>query len=130
MPSIFSKIIAGEVPSHKVYEDDRFLAFMELFPLKPGHTLVIPKTETDYIFDLDDKSLSDLTLTAKKVAVAIKKSVSCEKVAMLVYGLQVRHAHIHLVPVDGTAGELNFANQKKASDTDLATIATKIRSHL
>ena len=130
MPSIFTKIVKGEVACHKVYEDGKHFAFMELFPLNPGHTLVIPKKEVDYIFDMQDEDLAELTLFAKKIAVAIKKSTPCEKVAFLVYGLQVRHAHMHLVPVSGAAGELNFSNQKKACDADLAQMAVKIRSNL
>lgn len=130
MSSIFTKIITGEVPSHKVAEDENYFAFMEIKPLAPGHVLVIPKTEVDYIFDLDDKTLSGLSLFCKKVAVAIKKAVPCEKVAALVYGLEVRHAHVHLVPVQGIPGELNLSNAKKATDTELEFVAKKIRSFL
>ena len=103
---------------------------MEISPLKTGHVLVIPKIEIDYIFDLSDAQLSELMIFAKKVAQAIKQAVPCEKVAILVYGLEVRHAHIHLVPVTGETGELNFSNKKRASEQELAAAAAKIRSFL
>lgn len=127
MPSIFTKIIRGEIPCHKIMEDDRYFAFLEIRPLRPGHTLVIPKKEVDYFFDLDEETLSGLMAFSKKVASAIKKAVVCEKVAVVVYGLLVQHAHVHLVPVDGTQGELDFRNQKDASEEDLAKMAEKIR---
>lgn len=130
MSSIFTKIINGELPCHKVAEDEEYFAFMEIKPLAPGHVLVIPKVEVDYVFDLDDKILSGLMLFCKKVASAVKKAVPCEKVAVLVYGLEVRHAHIHLVPVQGIPGELNLSNAKKATDAELEFIAKKIRSVL
>ena len=130
MASIFTKIIKGEIPCHKVLEDDKNFAFMEISPLKKGHVLVIPKAEIDYLFDLADPQLSDLMIFAKKVAVAVKKAVPCEKVAILVYGLEVRHAHIHLVPADGTPGELNFANKKRATEEELASTAARIKSFL
>lgn len=128
MPSIFTKIINGEIPCHKVLEDEKHFAFMEISPLKTGHVLVIPKAEVDYIFDLTDTQLSELMVFSKKVAAAVKKAVPCEKVAVIVYGLEVRHAHIHLIPADGTAGELNFANKKRAPDGELASAAARIRS--
>ena len=130
MSTLFTKIIQGQIPCHKVLEDDEHFAFMEISPLKKGHVLVIPKAEIDYIFDLSDTQLSGLMVFAKKTATAIKKAIPCEKVAILVYGLEVRHAHIHLVPVTGEPGELNFSNKKRASDEDLAFIAAKIRSFL
>ena len=129
MASLFTKIVQGEIPCHKVAEDTKHFAFMEISPLKKGHVLVIPKAEVDYIFDLGDQALSELMIFAKKVAIAIKKAVPCEKVAILVYGLEVRHAHIHLVPATGEAGELNFANKKRASDEELASTATEIKRH-
>ncbi len=128
MSSIFTRIIKGELPCTKVLEDDRFLSFMEISPLTAGHALVIPKHETDYLFDLSDKDYADLFLFAKKVARAIKKAVPCKKIAVMVYGLQVPHAHIHLVPVHGNAGELNLSNAKKASPEELESIAQKIRN--
>ena len=130
MSSIFTKIIKGELPCHKIAEDERFFAFLSVQPLRSGHTLVIPKNETDYLFDLDDSTLADLVLFAKKVAVAVKKAFPCRKIAVLVYGLEVPHAHVHLVPVDGTPGEINFANAKKASDEALAAAALKIKACL
>lgn len=130
MPSIFTKIVKGEIPSHKILEDEKYFAFLEIRPLRPGHTLVIPKKETDYFFDLGDAEMAGLMSFSKKVAAAIQKTVPCEKVAVVVYGLLVRHAHVHLVPVDGTAGELDFRNQKDASPEELARIAEKIRKNL
>ena len=130
MPSIFIKIIKGEIPCHKILEDDKYFAFLEIRPLRPGHTLVIPKVEVDYFFDLGDSQMSGLMSFSKKVAAAVKKAAPCEKVAMVVYGLAVRHAHVHLIPVDGTPGELDFRNQKDASAEDLAQMAQKIRSSL
>ena len=130
MSSVFTKIISGELPCHKVAEDETYFAFMEIKPVTPGHVLVIPKVEVDYIFDLDDKVLSGLMLFCKKVAHAVKKAVPCEKVAILVYGLEVRHAHVHLVPVQGIPGELNLSNAKKATDAELEFVAKKIRSYL
>ncbi len=130
MGSVFTKIIAGELPCHKLAEDEKYLAFMEIKPLAPGHVLVIPKAEVDYVFDLDDKILSGLMLFCKKVAAAVKKAVPCEKVAVLVYGLEVRHAHVHLVPVQGIPGELNLSGAKKTTDAELGFIAKKIRSYL
>ena len=103
---------------------------MEIAPLKKGHVLVIPKEEIDYLFDLPDGQLSELMVFAKKVAHAVKKAVPCEKVATIVYGLEVRHAHIHLVPVTGEPGELNFSNKKRATEEELASTAAKIKSFL
>lgn len=130
MSSIFTRIVKGDLPCHKVTEDEAHFAFMEIKPLAPGHVLVIPKVEIDYVFDLDDKTLSELMLFCKKVAGAIKKAVPCEKVAVLIYGLEVRHAHVHLVPVQGIPGELNLSNAKKATDAELGFVAKKIRSYL
>ncbi len=130
MSSVFTRIINGELPCHKVAEDEKYFAFMEIKPLAPGHVLVIPKAEIDYIFDLDDKTLSGLMSFCKKISKGIKKAVSCEKVALLVYGLEVRHAHVHLVPVQGIPGELNLSNAKKSTDAELSFVANKIRSFL
>lgn len=130
MSSIFTKIVKGELPCRKVAEDEAYFAFMEIKPLSPGHVLVIPKAEVDYIFDLDDKTLSGLMLFCKKVAFAIQKAVPCVKVAVLIYGLEVRHTHVHLVPVQGIPGELNLSNAKKATDAELEFVAKKIRSYL
>jgi len=99
MASIFTRIINGEIPCYKVAENDRFIAFLDVRPLVPGHTLVVPKTEIDYIFDLDDKTLGDMMLFAKKVAVAMKQVIECRRIGVAVLGLEVPHAHIHLVPL-------------------------------
>lgn len=101
MASVFTRIINGEIPCYKVAEDEKHLAFLDINPLQKGHTLVIPKLEIDYIFDLDDDVLSGLTLFAKKVARAIDKTIPCERVGMTIIGLEVPHAHIHLVPING-----------------------------
>lgn len=130
MPTLFTKIVRGEIPCHKILEDEKHFSFLEIRPLKPGHTLVIPKKETDYFFDLSDAEMAGLMSFSKKVASAVKKASSCEKVATVVYGLAVRHAHIHLIPVDGTPGELDFRNQRDAAPADLAAMAEKIRSFL
>lgn len=126
MCSIFSKIIKGELPCHKILEDENYLAFLEIRPINQGHTLVIPKKEIDYVFDLEDKELAGLIVFAKKVATMIKKAVPCRKIGVVVYGLEVPHTHIHLVPIHGKPGELNFANAKSASPDELAFIAKKI----
>lgn len=100
MASIFSRIIAGEIPSYKVAEDDRFYAFLDINPLAKGHTLVVPKKEVDYLYDLDDETLSAMILFAKKVAARIRRETACKKVATVVLGLEVPHAHIHLIPMN------------------------------
>lgn len=105
--TIFSKIVAGEIPSYKVAEDDRYYAFLDINPLQWGHTLVIPKQETDYIFDLDDETLAGLQVFAKKVAKAIRAAIPCRKVGQAVLGLEVPHAHIHLVPLQ-SEGDMDF----------------------
>ncbi len=127
MASIFTKIINGEIPCHKIMEDDRYFAFLDIRPINPGHTLVIPKQEIDYIFDLDDALLEGLMSFAKKVARKIKKSVDCRRIGVMVCGIEVPHVHIHLVPINGIA-DMNFANAKEASPEDLAAMAEKIRS--
>lgn len=130
MPSIFSRIIKGEIPCYKVAEDDRFFAFLDINPLAKGHTLVIPKEETDYIFELEDQLLADMMIFAKNVALAIEKVVSCERIGIAVIGLEVPHAHIHLVPINAI-GDLNFANPKlKLSKEEFEEIASSIRAFL
>lgn len=109
--TIFSKIIAGEIPSYKCAEDDKFYAFLDISPLAQGHTLVVPKHEVDYIFDLDDEELAEMVVFAKKVAAAIKKAFPCRKVGMAVLGLEVNHAHIHLVPLQ-SEGDMDFRKAK------------------
>jgi histidine triad (HIT) family protein len=130
MPSIFSKIINGEIPCYKVAEDDKFFAFLDINPLAKGHTLVIPKTEIDYFFDLDDDLFAEMNLFAKKIALAIDKSVECARVGVAVIGLEVAHAHIHLVPLNNI-GDLNFANPKlQLSKEEFEEIAKTISSNL
>lgn len=117
MASIFSKIVQGEIPSYKVAEDEHYYAFLDINPLQKGHTLVIPKKETDYLFDLPDEELAGLVVFAKKVAKAIGKSIPCQRVGVAVLGLDVPHAHIHLVPLNGE-GDLNFSHPKKQFSPD------------
>ncbi len=129
MATIFTKIINGEIPCHKVAEDANHIAFLDISPLAKGHTLVIPKKETDYIFDLADNDLQALIVFAKKVALAIKKVVPCKKVGVAVIGLEVAHTHIHLIPMNNV-GDMNFANPKlKLSSDELAEIALMIRNN-
>ena len=130
MPTIFSKILSGEIPCHKILENDQYLAFLDLRPVNRGHTLVIPKKEVDYIFDLDENLLSGIMPFSKKVAAAIKKTVPCKKIGVMVAGLEVPHAHIHLIPILNSVHELAFANAKAASAEDLAQLAKTIRTHL
>ena len=111
MASIFSRIVAGEIPCYKIAENDKFFAFFDISPLVPGHTLVIPKKEEDYIFDISDADLAEMIVFAKKVAVAIKKAIPCKKVGVAVIGLEVPHAHIHLVPMQ-REGDLDFRREK------------------
>lgn len=126
MASIFTKIINGELPSYKIAEDDKCYAFLDISPLAEGHTLVVPKQEVDYIFDIDDELYTHLHLFAKKVAKAIKQAVPCEKVGMAVIGLDVRHTHIHLVPLKAV-GDLNFAKEKLSLPAEqMKAIAEKI----
>lgn len=128
MASIFSKIIEGEIPCHKIEENDDFLAFLDISPLKEGHTLVIPKKETDYIFDIEDNEYQALWLFAQKVAKKIEKAIPCAKIGVAVVGLEVAHAHIHLIPINSVA-DMNFANPKLSFSQDqLASIASKINS--
>lgn len=109
--TIFSKIIAGEIPCYKVAEDDKFFAFLDIRPMTKGHTLVVPKIEVDYIFDLEDNTLANMMVFAKKVAKAIEKSVPCVRVGVMVIGLEVPHAHIHLIPIQHES-DMNFHNAK------------------
>jgi histidine triad (HIT) family protein len=128
--TIFSRIIAGEIPCYKIAEDDRFFAFLDINPLSKGHTLVIPKLEENYIFNLDDDMLSGITLFAKKVAIAIEKSIPCIRVGVAIIGLEVPHAHIHLIPINQES-DMNFKNPKlKLSSEEMAEIADKIRKNI
>ena len=127
--TIFSKIAAGEIPSYRVAENDRFYAFLDINPVAKGHTLVIPKRETDYIFDLDDEELGAMTIFAKKVAQAIKEAFPCRKVGMAVLGLEVPHAHIHLIPLH-SEGDMDFRREKlKLTPEEMSEIANAIASH-
>src|SRR6187431_424522 len=111
MPSIFTKIINREIPGHIIAEDDRFIAFLDVMPLVMGHTLVVPKKEIDYIFDLEDDTLSAMMVFAKKTAIAVKKAVLCRRIGVAVIGLEVPHAHVHLVPMN-TMNDINFTQPK------------------
>ena len=126
MASLFSRIAAGEIPSYKVAEDERFYAFLDINPLAKGHTLVVPKHEVDYIFDLDDNELAEMTVFAKKVALAIGKAFPCRKVGMAVLGLEVNHAHIHLVPLQNE-GDMDFRKDKlQLTAEEMQQIADRI----
>lgn len=126
---IFSKIAAGEIPSYKCAENDKFYAFLDINPVAKGHTLVIPRREVDYFFDIDDDEMAEYMAFARRVAIAIKKAFPCRKVGMAVLGLEVAHAHIHLVPMQ-SEGDMNFANPKlKLSDEEFKEIAQKIREN-
>ena len=127
MATIFSKIISGDIPSYKIAEDDKFYAFLDINPMTKGHTLVVPKQEIDYIFDLDDVLLGEIIIFSKRVALAIEKAISCTRVGMMVIGLEVPHAHIHLVPIQNE-GDLNLSNPKlKLSSDEFIEIANKIK---
>jgi len=130
MASVFTKIVNGEIPSHKIDEDEKYLAFLDINPLAKGHTLVIPKEEVDYIFDLEDELLANMMPFAKRVARAIDKVMDCKRVGIAVLGLEVPHAHVHLIPINNL-GDINFANPKlEISNEELAKIAEKIRQAL
>ena len=126
MASIFSKIVSGEIPCHKIAETEDFLAFLDVFPCAVGHTLVIPKKEVDYIFDLDDELYAGLMAFAKQIAPALKKAVPCKRVGVAVIGLEVPHAHVHLIPMNSMA-DMNFNSKMKLSEKDLADTSEKIR---
>ena len=126
MATIFTKIVNGEIPSYKVAEDERFYAFLDINPLVKGHTLVIPKKEVDYLFDIEGKDFKDLFLFAKKVAVGLKKVIPCEKIGVAVIGLEVPHTHIHLIPLK-TMDDIDFGRPKlKLSQEDFKDILGKI----
>ncbi|MBK7712664.1 MAG: HIT family protein [Bacteroidales bacterium] len=128
MATIFTKIINGEIPCYKIAEDDRYFAFLDINPLKAGHTLIIPKTETDYLFDLDDDQLAGMIVFSKKIAQAIKAAIPCNRIGVAVLGLEVPHAHIHLVPMD-SMDDVNFRNPKlKFSTEEFKEISSKISS--
>ncbi len=128
--TIFEKIIAGEIPAYKIAEDENYLAFLDVFPLKRGHTLVIPKKPVDYIFDLEDDTLAGLNVFAKNVARAIDKAVPCKRVGVAVIGLEVPHTHIHLIPINNVS-DINFANPKlKFSEEEMQDTVDQISSFI
>ena len=127
MSSIFTKIVKGEIPSYKIAEDENYYAFLDINPLSKGHTLVIPKKEVDYLFNLDDNTYNGLFSFTKRVSKAIEKSVDCIRIGLVVYGLDVPHAHIHLIPLKGTGNEINFSNPKvPLTKEEFIEIAEKI----
>jgi len=130
MASIFSRIVSGEIPCYKIAEDDHFFAFLDINPLSKGHTLVIPKKEIDYLFDLDDKEIAAINIFAKKIAVAIKNAVPCKRIGVAVIGLEVPHAHIHLIPIQKESDML-FSNPKLSLPSEeMEKIAADIRKQL
>ena len=129
MASIFSKIVSGQIPSHKIAESEDFLAFLDAFPITKGHTLVIPKKEIDYIFNLDDTMYTNLFLFAKSIVPAIQKTVPCLRIGISVIGLEVPHAHVHLLPLNSMA-DADFSKKIKISQEELAALAAEIRSNL
>lgn len=129
MSSIFTKIIQGDIPSYKIAENEKFYAFLDISPLAKGHTLVVPKIEVDYFFDLEDELLGEMMVFSKKVSVAIKDTIPCDRIGLAVIGLEVPHAHIHLVPIIGM-GDLNFANPKlQLSAEELKEISVTIAAN-
>ena len=130
MASLFTKIINGDIPCYKIAEDENYFAFLDIFPLSKGHTLVVPKKEIDYIFNIDDTTLSGLMLFAKKVALAIDKSVTCTRVGVAVVGLEVPHAHIHLIPLH-SVDDIDFSRPKlKLEKEEMEKIAAAIRGNI
>lgn len=130
MATIFSRIIAGEIPCHRIAEDSNYFAFLDLMPLAPGHTLVVPKMEVDYIFDLSDDLLAGLLPFARNIALAIEKTVPCERIGISVIGLEVPHTHVHLLPLR-TLDDINFSRPKMSvSQKDLEAMAAAIRANL
>lgn len=129
MASIFSRIVNGEIPSHKIAEDDEFLAFLDAFPIAKGHTLVIPKREVDYVFDLDEDTYTRLFLFARRIVPALEKTVPCMRVGMSVIGLEVPHTHIHLLPLNSMK-DADFSKKIKVSQEELADLAKTIRQNL
>lgn len=129
MASIFTKIIRGEIPCYKVAEDERHIAFLDINPVQPGHTLVVPKKEEDYIFAMDDDDYTALHLFAKRVAQAQKKAMGCKRISEAVIGMEVPHVHIHLIPIDKES-DLNFKDKKNLSGEEMATIASRIAAEM
>lgn len=130
MPSIFTRIVNGEIPCHKIAENEHFLAFLDVMPLVEGHTLVVPKQEIDYLFDMPDTLLAEMIIFAKSIVPSLQKAIPCKRIGMAVIGLEVPHAHIHLVPMNGVE-DINFTKPKlKLSQEALAEIAVRIKSNL
>lgn len=130
MATIFTKIIAREIPGQIIAEDERFIAFLDIMPMVMGHTLVVPKKEVDYIYDMNDEDLKAIHIFAKKVAAAVRKACPCKRIGIAVIGLEVPHAHIHLVPMN-SADDLNFTRPKlKPTADELKAVADKIRANL
>lgn len=130
MASIFSKIVAGEIPSYKVAENDKFYAFLDINPMTKGHTLVIPKQEVDYIFDLEDSTLAEMTVFAKKIALAIKKAIPCQRIGMMVIGMEVPHAHIHLIPINKESDMILSNPRQKFDQKQFLEIAESISKQM
>jgi len=129
MASIFSKIVAGEIPAYKIAENDNFLAFLDAFPIAKGHLLVIPKVETDYLFDLDNEQYTNLMLFAKSLVPALEKAIPCQRIGMSVIGLEVPHVHIHLIPLNSMK-DADFSNKIQLSKEEFLEIAESIKKHL
>lgn len=127
MATIFSRIVAGEIPCHKIAEDDEFFAFLDINPVTVGHTLVIPKKEVDYIFDIDDPMLGRMMAFAKRVARALETAIECKRVGLAVMGLEVPHAHIHLIPITKESDMNFFGKKKEMTQEELAAVAEKVR---
>lgn len=127
--TVFDKIISGNIPSYKIFEDEKFYAFLDINPVQPGHTLVVPKKTVDYIFDMEDDDCAEMMVFAKKIAKAIKKSLGCRKVGVAVIGLEVNHAHIHLIPIT-KEGDMDFKNKKILSDQEMTDVQKGIINNL
>lgn len=130
MTSIFTKIVNNEIPAHKVAEEKDYLAFLDISPVARGHTLVIPKKEIDYLFDLDDELYTGLQLFAKKVAVGLKKAIECKKIGVLVLGLEVSHAHIHLIPMQTESDVMNFSKTLNLEESEFEEIRERIAKEI
>ena len=130
MATIFSRIVKGEIPCYKIAEDENYLAFLDISPIKKGHTLVIPKTEVDYIFQLEEQAFAGLFAFAHKVGLAVEKAIPCKRIGIAVLGMEVPHAHIHLIPLDSEK-DLNFANPRwNLASEEMETIAQNIRNNI
>lgn len=130
MATIFTKIVKGEIPSYKIFEDEHFYAFLDINPMAKGHTLVIPKKEVDYLFDIDDEMLKEMIVLSKKIAKAIEKAIECNRVGVMVVGLEVPHAHIHLIPIQ-SEGDMNLSNKRvELSKEEFEKIANDIVRYL